>query len=171
MSNIAHSVGFALNKPTARRIIYFAVKQLHKSKWRAFPSDKDGGFVLCPRDKVLEMFRTALGTNNYSPCMYLFDFAQANYDFRNIAKSIGHLHDSSTLCRMLCSDVGKPGFKLVSKIKATIKTHKDDGEVVPRVLHTAPSHMWSPAMRWISWCLPKALSHCSHIVRDSSHLN
>ena len=58
----------------------------------------------------------------------------------------------------------------VATLKATIKTHKDPGEVVPRALHTAPSHPFASLMRLISDELDGRMRGECHLLKDTFDL-
>jgi len=60
--------------------------------------------------------------------------------------------------------------RLVSRVDATIKTHKDPRQVVPRILHCSVDHPMAPAMRLVSVTLREVLSKYDRVLKDSAHL-
>ena len=57
---------------------------------------------------------------------------------------------------------------LLCPLNITIKSHKDPGEVVPRILHNCADHPFQHLGRWISKILRPALHGYTHIARDTN---
>jgi len=157
------------SRPQVAKLVTFAFRDFRASPWKALLADKDGCFVLMPKSQYIPMLVQHLDTLHYTCIHYEIDLAQPMHEFREASKIVGSLSEDRSLTRVLCSDL-LPGNSVFCSLDCTIKTHKSAGEVVPRLLHKAPSHSWAPAMRWVAQSLRKAMCKYTHIVRDTRHL-
>ena len=111
------------------------------------PSHKDGCFVLLSKERILEMKDDYLCLPIYSAMQNVHDddfLRNACEAYLSVAEHVdstigGGLHNG------LVASIRKFGMGgLISCIQTTIKTHKVDGEVKPRVIHCCGKHpFWS----------------------------
>ena len=77
----------------------------------------------------------------------------------------GHEHEEH-LVKHLTIDTHKKST-VVSVFDMNIKSHKGDGFVVPRPIHSSVGHAFSGGMRYIAYLIRRKLSSCHHLIRDS----
>ena len=59
---------------------------------------------------------------------------------------------------------------LISTLDINVKSHKPEGEVAMRPIHSSAGHPFAPGMRFVSNVINEKLKDCSHILRDSDDL-
>jgi hypothetical protein len=148
------------------------------------PTDKDGGFALSPKDDILAERLSMLSGEWYTRVDYIdgCDIASDYLDTcRDVAKLL--LPDSvepefgrqdvvhNPLYRALAHDVRHSGIKgIFSGFNLLVKTHKDDGDVVCRQIHTCHQSPLRPGMRWISETLRPGLLQLPFLVKNTRDL-
>ena len=79
------------------------------------------------------------------------------------------LNDESLL-RPLCSSLVKHGpVSLLSRACMTIKTHKPEGSVKPRMIHNASTHPFSSGMKFVVMQVKDKLRALEHVVINTDH--
>jgi len=156
--------------PPISGAVRLGLNLLRKGPWAAIPTDKDGGFALMPKAELENEEKKMLSTSAYRAEPNHSEKAEEIIqEYMDAAKVIGVRRPD--LGRALLSDLRRQGIeKVFSIVKCTIKTHKEDGEVVPRVLHTSCSHPMKPGTRYVASILKPVLAGLPHVLRDSTDL-
>jgi hypothetical protein len=151
-------------------------------------SDKDAGFVIMNRDDIIPMKRDLLKGPSYTPAYVSSDLLEAHVvDYRDSCEMVANaeypmpdhpnIEDRCSVHRkrgrlkqILVSELTLPGRSMISTLNVTIKTHKQQGSVVPRAIHAASTHPMAPGMRWLAMTVREGLKSYSHLLRDANHL-
>ena len=142
---------------------------LRKGAWGVCPTDKDGGFVLIPKDCIVKLEDAILAGRHYVPTsLDPMRIAEVAHEYQQAAHSIAQVTQDPTLEQVLLSGYRSGDGSIRSILHMTMKTHKPDGEVVPRPIHASPRHPMAPGMRWLSLEFRKHLDYSPHILRDTS---
>ena len=135
---------------------------------------RDGGFVLCCEAQFSDFPASFMASTCYVPASLKFD-----YDVRGLAISryidacrvVSVAEEIRSLINELLRDLMRAKYKGVSKLQMRVKTHKDSGEVVPRLLHGNSRSPFEPGARLVAKWLRPAIDRMQHLFRDSVHLD
>ena len=147
-----------------------ALEILQKGETGACKTDKDGGFVLVKKQDVLKLCFANMTSKHYEPVIFDEELnANIGRQYLQAAQLVARAQGDQRLQQVLLSDyrTGKQTAK--SFLDLTIKTHKPQGEVAPRAIHSSATHPFAPGMRWLSHELRKHLQH-THLIRDTRDL-
>ena len=159
-------------------LIQWGFALLRDKKLAAIRCDKDGGFCVVPISHVRECKVQAIQNHAAYKLDPVSDDMLTEHcnSYYNLSWSISKLLTGDEDQRRVVfrsfmahiRDNGPAG--LVSRIDATIKSHKDAGKVVPRIIHASAAHPFKPLMTWIGQTLSADLKKYPHLIRDSSDL-
>eukprot|EP00973_Karenia_brevis_P063465 8820187-Karenia_brevis.AAC.1 len=114
-------------------MVKFAIDILRRSKWSPQLSDKDSGFVLVQREELHGLLLRHLPSSHYE---YALEDSIGNsafkFGYKKLVKRIWNVEKSKMLNFALQDSSSR---FLIAKVTCTIKSHKPDGLVVPRILH------------------------------------
>ena len=113
-----------------------------------------------------------LSSENYHPVAWIEDLGEdVVRDYIATCTFTGdEMRDrglKSALLSDLESDAGKGVWQ---QLQVNLKTHKPDGKVVYRAIHSSAKSVFKPGMRYVSWCLRGAVSSIPWLLRDSFDL-
>lgn len=150
-------------------IITMALDTLRRSSFAAVQTDKDGGFCLIHKACLhQEIFDIMKGPEYEQAKKTTFTTEDIVRGFVEIAVNIGARHSDNQLKAALLSDIGRyPYERAFSRLQVTIKSHKADGEVGMRAIHSSSGSPPAPGYRFISFCLRPVISSMRHLMRDS----
>ena len=154
--------------PGPAPIIQFAKEMLSSSDWVAVPTDKDGGYACLPRDQLIVGMQQIVDLGNYAEYPRYSETAQEwVQEYQTLCRTIaGKDH---RLYRALVSDCNSDCDRMYQKLSVTVKTHKTEGCVKFRGIHSSAASPLKPGMRWVTSLISPALKN-SHMIRDSFHL-
>ena len=147
------------------------LKLLSHSPWCLAPTDKDGGYALTERAALKQAIQKSMAADLYSSAIIYDGGIEAIVeDYRHLVDWVVDVTRDAELARALLSSIRRGNRRLVCSILCTVKTHKPDGEVGLRILHSSVKHMFVPAMKYISHLLRPAIQSIPALVRDSDDL-
>ena len=150
----------------------------HAESWIAssgmhcVPSDKDGGVVLVEKIELLSLLREKLVLPKYDRVIMqafqpiVFRRAMYNY-FDDIAEAI-NTPELATHFKRQCSS--NDPSKVCASLLCTIKTHKPDGSVKARVIHSGAGNPFAPFLRFLASFYRSTLSGFSHVYGSSDEV-
>ena len=152
------------------RIVLLGFQQLRESQLEFMPTDKDGGFAVARSDSMQQVCVEYLE----SPAFREVPFAEyigedSCYEYMESCRVVSDHFDDKLLYRNLTSGL-RDRSKLFATLKYTCKSHKPQGKVVFRPLHTAPSHPFLAGMRLVSEVVDRKLSTLPHLVKNTDEL-
>ena len=147
-------------------IVRFAMSYLEKGSWTAVPTDKDGGYAICPKESLLQEMHHILATGNYVPTPRLSDTSQELIqEYVAVCRDIAGTDNG--LYRALISDVQGDPDRFFHVLQVRVKTHKAQGNIKLRAIHGAAASPIKPAMRLLSSWMAPTLRSLNHLLRDS----
>ena len=147
----------------------FAAKWLLANEYTPLQTDKDGGFCLIRNNLVLEMFHSKLIAPMYIPTFSwnirpheMLSSMSRKLKVLESALKIEGLAKHLNQGMYSCSDT-----KFVSRILATVKTHKDAGEVSLRLLHSGVGHPFGGVSKLLAKLLRPKLADVLSICKST----
>ena len=160
-------------------IVRWAYQQLRQLKLTPIMTDKDGGFCLVRTQDVESIkLKAILADKSYKEEQVNFNFLDEwLVAYRSVAWKIScrigsdNTDTIKSLMNAFTSGIQRfPKEGLITPISMKIKTHKDQGAIVPRLLHNSREHPFRPAMFWIAAELKPFLKSKPHLLVDSADL-
>jgi hypothetical protein len=155
-------------------LLKLALQTLKSSPFVAALSDKAGGFVLCEKTLFNQERRKIMDKANYEKvaCSKQSLIEDTFTEFRILLrKQVFELPLESESQRELMGIFLRPfqyhSTNLVSILKVTVKSHKEDGKVSMRPIHAASRSPFSAAAKFIIWCLQPLLREAEHLMSSS----
>ena len=158
---------------TVTNLVTFGLKLLKTSNFIAIQTDKDGGMGIESINDVRVVIDEVLARPEYAEIpvcnrpKVLVEAVQRTMKMAvKIEQSIGPPGIASAIRRYLRED----NATIVSKLKLTLKSHKEAGEVSHRALHATPNYMLMGLGLWVQMMCQKRLadSQYNHILKDAS---
>eukprot|EP00973_Karenia_brevis_P082695 11463180-Karenia_brevis.AAC.1 len=88
-----------------------------------------------------------------------------------LCHKIARLCDNEDLGRYLAKSAWIPSAKVTSMLDVTLKTHKEQGHIVPRSLHCGASYAFTGVSSWVRHELKRDFLLNSHVLlRDTRQL-
>ena len=185
LSDLTRSV---INKELSRDVIATSnttplvrlARKLIKSSSLVFlKTDKDGGFAAAEAAGVIAERRRMLAGSEYRKVLKSSHITEEKgQELRNIFSRIciaeygeKFCSQSTQLFNELSHDFrGRTLADSVATLDMTVKTHKPNGEAVGRAIHAATKSPLKPLMRYLSFCLHRALRGMEHLILDTRDL-
>lgn len=152
-------------------------KLIRDSRLLFYTTDKDGGFAAAEASAVLIEMHRILSSSDYKRVLrssyFNSDLADAfrRACFTAVACESENWSDQNKMMGELMHDFRfRTPNAWAARLDLTVKTHKNQGEVVARALHTSNISPLKPALRYVSRCLRDFVTSQAHILRDSSQL-
>ena len=146
---------------------------METSSFAAIPSDKDGCMVVLSQLDLMLAKSELLESTWYSFASPAIDYVSEIWDsYTFLVEKLSEKAQKTFpgLFGVLTRDaasVGKSG--IIATLGMTCKTHKEAGEVVPRLIHACRRSPFKPACRYVASLLRPHLAK-EHIMKDSKHL-
>ena len=142
---------------------------LCESRWIPVPCDKEAGFALCDRDDLIQIHGSLLASSWYVPfgsnCIQqTWKAVCPRYTW--LARRVAEV-DNRTSFSLLTASLQGGAERLQSYMFNTCKTHKDDGAIAFRPVHTSAGHSFLGLMSWVSLVVSDALGRYSHLLSSS----
>jgi len=148
----------------------FAFWTLRNSGWAAWPTDKDGGYAVLPRESIPGIYLSILQSDAYveipmRETQWDLMAAPMQGAIRAILKA-----DAGRVTRSQLMGSCFVGATWVSRLKCTVKTHKQEGNVSCRAIHTTSSYIFTSIARWVSAVLREGMAPYVHLLQDTRAL-
>jgi len=147
-------------------------------------SDKDAGFVTMPKSDVTKVMQTIVDGNSYRPHTLTLDILSEYWQrYAEVCQGVAHIFHPTVglegpsrndavgsrnrLYKALMSDSHVDKWQMVSRLDATIKSHKPQGEVVPRAIHASVRHPFLPGERFLARKIRENMVGLGHLLKDS----
>ena len=158
-----------LTTPRYWNIVKMARGFLRDSQWDAWLTDKDGGYALVPKEAKADIDEQILSGGDYKEV----PINEGNWDqiepvWRNAMQSIIK-HDDRIKQHLLTSSMFE-GAKWISNLNKTVKTHKPQGEITCRAIHSTCPYTFAAIGRWVAKILNDAMSDVRHVIKDTMEL-
>lgn len=157
-------------------VIRLGLQLLKIGPYQAIRTDKDGGFVLVAKEVLLpEKLRLLSNSDRYFEVSRPPDFSESvvrgfvNTVLSNCPHHLQGEDKTEFLSSILHSIRGRSG-RAFSKLKCTLKTHKDPGSVSWRGIHSTVKSPFSSAISFVVSCLRPILSSLDHLLKNSEAL-
>ena len=153
----------------APSILKFADLVLTVYDLHLIPTDKDGGMVLVSHSGLLQAIKQLTDMRWYTP-VTRHDFVDIWQDYYDAVRAIT-VDNNSLRCALLGDAVlAKNDDNMVAKLHYTCKSHKPNGAVVLRPIHSYVKTPLAPGHRWLASQLDPILSQTPHLLKDSNDL-
>ena len=154
------------------RIARLAIAWLRKGSIGALPTDKDGGFALLPKVQIQRQFAQIVNSVHYVRIPWSFELDKELFcDFSLLIQKLGRLLKDEEWVRSMLHDGKTRGTGgMISRMGATVKTHKPPGEVALRAIHQSHTSPMKPAMKWVAGIMSPVIKSIPFLLRDSAHL-
>ena len=159
-------------------IIHCAMDFLTHGPFLALKTDKDGGFCLVQKTALADETRSILQADSrYSEVFTESGFARALLlEFQDVvfsAASFAPISDDEK--RSLIGSILQPArvckaSNIFACLKYTVKTHKPDGQVSFRALHSSVNTPLQGAMRFVTFLLKPKLQVLPHLLSSSTEV-
>ena len=173
---LAHcKMGESRPKPWARHyLVSWILRALKGSEVAWVPSDKDAGFVLTEKRMIEPLLVNAMKSEFYTPISAVESrLEEACVEYCSLAKKLGKdlLDEGFGLPGALCSGLRLWGHSgLLSRISLTLKSHKEPGNVGPRIIHCSSKNPFMAAHRLIIQILTPKLDCLPFLVKNTEAL-
>ena len=157
---------------TMNSITTFALRFLQRCKVAVIPCDKDGGYTLTDKASLNTITEGILQNGNYKEIAYSTTDNEKNWaiaSYVKLATKISNHFKEPALRSAILKSLRISGGSIVSRLKLTCKTHKPEGSVGFRALHTTPAYSFMGMGLWLCMIIRKAMDNESfdHIIVDS----
>ena len=155
---------------TEPMLVRQALGMLRRSDLAVRLSDKDGCFTIATRQHILQARQAAMPPSKYSIVSTLQVKPHSLQDlYHNITLRIAKACEDSSLVRRLriripCDEIDD----LTSPIIENVKTHKAEGNVSCRVIHSTARFPFNPLGMWAASVMKEQLSKVKHIATSTS---
>jgi hypothetical protein len=159
-------------------VVTLGLKIIAGSQYAVVKSDKDGGFVLLAKtDLAFELQRLVNDRSRYQPVNGSLDtlaLETADEFNRIVAEAVDSLGLDFQKRRALMVKLLSPwrlrAQYLAARLKATVKTHKDPGNVSFRALHAQVSSPYESTMRFLVLLMKPIIRTIPHLMHSSAQV-
>ena len=132
--------------------------------------DKMPGYVLMNSDEFEVMLKKSLEKTKYVPYGPLnIDWNGIRDEYLGLAKQVTKKHPDWPM-RYFRIGLGTDWRKLASRLKATIKTHKDRGDMKPRIIHASAGYPFAVLSRWLMKKLDAHVYDSDLVIKNTDAL-
>ena len=150
-------------------LVISALKLLRVGKWHLMLNDKDGGYCAMLKEEARKSHLEVLQSTQYvEEFPELIQERLLRQDYKCCCQEIAALEDVKQLKYQLMRGFSLEGLK--ASLTNLVKSHKDEGEVTFRAVHSMPSYGAEGVAAWLMQKLQVKLSSCDHILPDSNAL-
>ena len=145
------------------------LRLLRKSRYKAIPNDKDGGYALESRIEHRQVHEEILGMTIYEELPgFTIDceIDRAKESYAQLCLKIAKHCNEPRLTHELRKSLQHGS--LVATLKPTCKSHKPPGEVAHRPVRALPNYAFTGCSKWISKVLMGNLRERPYLVKDTA---
>lgn len=133
----------------------------------ALPSDKDSGFCLVCKKDLPRLIDLSIKPGIYSSSeMGKVTSSAVHGGYSSVISGIFNSSKDENLRDVLRGTSGT----MLCRAQFTVKSHKNPGSVVLRILHSSLGHKYIPLAKWIVHMVKPQLKALSHIYSDSTSM-
>ena len=152
-------------------VVKWGLDILVKGSYGTLPCDKDGGFCILGKTAILDMKLECLASSKYKEVLCSeVTLENAFYMYAAACQDVVEILGDDSLLRPLTSGIKYGVCAMKSKLACTIKSHKPDGEVVPRPIHCSHNNPMLPGMKWVASKIKPVLKATTCILKNSRQL-
>ena len=128
-------------------------------------NDKEPGYCVLEQWEVQHEVDATLSSNIYLQVdPYGIERSTLAYTYRKLCKTVEDLEEDPGLAKELCKTLA--GATPVAKLKLSVKTHKNAGEVNCRAIHASARYMFGGLGKWVAKQFRLKNCHVSHLLTD-----
>ena len=146
------------------KLYLWAVKRLRRSMWSLMKNDKEGSWSIMQRHEKLDLTRCVLAGGNYEPILGV-DLEPIHSRCSSMAKRVAKVEDDERWLAAVAK--GWRQSTMIARLRLLLKSHKPEGEVSCRAVHSLPAFSLEGLSRWVMRTCREALVGLDHLVPSS----
>lgn len=168
------------------RLACYALKLLATSDWKILKNDKEGGWSVCSKDQLVSIHEKLLSSACYMPISWsvekerdiaswhskvakdLVQFEVDRLDGIEVMKEEEVLECRSAMMRTVKKSMRNG--KVRGKVLPLVKSHKEEGEVSVRAVHSCPAFEYEGLSRWLIHEIRQKTKDLPHLIKHSGQV-
>lgn len=168
------------------RLTTFALKVLKSSEWRIMKNDKEGGWAVLKESQLVEVHKKLLSSACYCPIAWNDERSQSIIAWHSkvaldvVQLELNRLDGIESMSedeikesrRLMKQSLNKSlrDSKIRAKVLPLCKSHKDEGEVSVRAVHSLPGFAFESLARWLICEIRKITAGLPHLIKHSAQV-
>ena len=150
-------------------LIRLGLKLLRQAPYAVWKTDKDGGFAIMPHSHAAHVQRQILQSSDYREVNpHEASWEQVQPGLNGVVKHITKVDNRVTKSELTASVF--PGSNYISTLTCTVKTHKAQGAITCRAIHSTQHFRFSAVAKWVRAVLKEGMAPYRHIIHDTAQL-